>query len=166
MTDQTNVIKLRRSRKSIEIKPRSRSVKASKALRRQTYTAAVIGTIALVLVGLSLTHLAHGIQIITKAPTWEAIAMAIGTDLGYIAAEFSMLFATTDKLRKAVSRFAKPVVVGTMIGSAAMNAFAFTSQVDGWMMAPAAILGAAITAMIYALTRIGAEYYLDCHAKA
>jgi len=34
-----------------------------------------------VLLDLSLTHLAHGVQIITACEPWEATAMAIGLDL-------------------------------------------------------------------------------------
>jgi hypothetical protein len=44
-----------------------------------------------------------------------------------------------------------------------MNALAFTSQAEGWHVYPAAVLGLAIPALIYALTRVGAALYLDCN---
>jgi hypothetical protein len=48
-----------------------------------------------------------------------------------------------------------------------MNAFAFAAQADGYtMMAAALTLGVAIPALIYALTRVGAGLWIDCHARA
>jgi len=47
-----------------------------------------------------------------------------------------------------------------------MNGFAFGSQADGYlMMAAGALLGAAIPALIYCLTRIGTTLYVDCHSR-
>jgi hypothetical protein len=43
--------------------------------------------VASTLTALSLTHLAHGISIVTAAPRWENWAMAIGIDLGFVALE-------------------------------------------------------------------------------
>jgi hypothetical protein len=55
----------------------------------------------------------------------------------------------------------------TLTGSAGMNALAFAAQVVGAYMTAAAItLGVAIRALIYALTRVGAALYIDCHARA
>jgi len=82
--------------------------------------------------------------------------MPIGIDLGFVALELSQL-AIGDKVRRQVSRFARPAILGTLAGSAAMNAFAFASAtVDVFMMAAAITLGVAIPALIYSLTRVGA----------
>jgi hypothetical protein len=91
--------------------------------------------------------------------------MAVGIDLGFVALELAQLSAATDQVRKQISRFTKPAIVGTLVGSAAMNAFAFGSQASGWMLAPAVVMGVAIPALIYALTRVGASLYIDCHSK-
>jgi hypothetical protein len=71
-----------------------------------------------------------------------------------------------------VSRFARQAILGTLTGSAAMNAFAFAAQAEidgsirGWCMLTAAVtLGVAIPALIYALTRVGAALYIDTHAR-
>ena len=146
--------------------PQRRTKQASKALRRQTSAALGIGFAAATLTTLSLSHLAHGIEIVTAAPSWEAWAMAAGIDLGFVALELSQLSAATGRVRKVITRYTKPAILGTLTGSAAMNAFAFASQAAGWMMAPAIILGLAIPALIYALTRIGGALYIDCHARA
>lgn len=147
--------------------PRQRSRSFAKALRRQTFSAIGVGSIAVTLTALSLTHLAHGIEIVTSAPTWESYAMAIGIDLGFMSAEFANLLASNEKLRRHISKFTNPAIMGTLVGSAAMNAFAFASAACGWPMICAAIvLGVAIPALIYALTRVGAALYIDCHAKA
>jgi hypothetical protein len=138
----------------------------AKALQHQTATAAGIGAVAVTLTALSLSHLAHGIGIVTHADTWEAWAMAVGVDCSFIALEVSQL-AIGEKVRKAVSRFARPAIWGTLAGSAVMNAAAFAAQADSlWMTAAAVGLGVAIPGLIYALTRVGAALYLDCHARA
>ena len=129
--------------------------------------AVAIGGVAVTLTALSLSHLAHGITIVTGASWWEAWAMAIGIDLGFVALELGQLATVTDKMRRQVSRFARPAIVGTLAGSAAMNAFAFAAQAASpWMIAAAVTLGVAIPALIYALTRVGAALYIDCHARA
>jgi hypothetical protein len=146
---------------------RQQSRKALKALRRQSGAAIAIGAVGVTLVTLSLNHLAHGIELVTGAPTWEAWAMAIGIDLGFVALEASQLAAAGDKLRKQIARFTKPAIIGTLIGSAGMNAFAFAAQTKNlWMTAAAITLGIAIPALVYALMRVGAALWFDCHAKA
>jgi hypothetical protein len=91
--------------------------------------------------------------------------MAIGIDLGFVALELSQL-AINDKVRRQVGKFARPAIVGTLAGSAAMNAFAFAAQTTNWWMLAAAVtLGVAIPALIYALTRTGAALYVDCNTR-
>jgi hypothetical protein len=140
--------------------------RANKALRRQAGTAIGVGAVAVTLTALSLSHLAHGIEIVTGCQRWEGWAMAVGIDLGFVALELSQL-AIGDKLRKQVSRFARPAILGTLAGSAAMNAFAFAAQAaNPYMLAAAITLGVAIPTLVYALTRVGAALATDVHARA
>jgi hypothetical protein len=146
-------------------KPELQSSKPSANQKRrhpQTMAAMATGTIAGIITALSLTHLAHGIQIVTHAPEWEAWAMAIGIDLGFIALEMALLCTPSDTTRQSVSRYANPAIIGTLATSAAMNAFTFSANLEGFLkIAPAIVLGLAIPAMIYALTRITATLWLD-----
>jgi hypothetical protein len=145
----SNLVQLKPTQKPALVR---RHTRAAKALRRQAGTAIGVGLVAVTLTALSLSHLAHG--------------MAIGIDLGFVALELSQL-AIGDKVRKQVARFARPAILGTLAGSAAMNAFAFGAQAIGpYMMAAGVTLGVAIPALIYALTRVGAALYIDCHARA
>jgi len=159
----STVTQLKIVNKSSKPKPVRRT---TKAMRRQVLSAAGIGAVAVTLTGLSLHHLASGIEIVTSSPTIESYAMAVGIDMGFISAEIAQLFASNERMKRIVSKFAKPTVVGTMIASAAMNAFAFSSHVTGYMIAPAVILGVAIPAMIYAFTRIGGALYIDCNNRS
>lgn len=136
-----------------------------KKIKRQAMSAVAIGAVSVALIGLSLDHLAHGIDIVTGTSGWQSWAMSIGIDVGFISMEIAQISAVTDKLAKHISRFTKPAIVGTMVGSAAMNAFAFAASAVGYMVAPAVVLGIAIPGMIYALTRVGAALYIDCHSK-
>jgi hypothetical protein len=51
------------------------------------------------LTALSLSHLAHGVEIVTGSSTWESWAMAAGVDCGFITLELSQL-AIGDIVRK------------------------------------------------------------------
>jgi hypothetical protein len=155
-----NVIKL----KPPAAKPaRSRAV--ARKLRRQAAAAIGVGGVACVLTALSLNHLARGIGMVTGAAEWEAWSMAAGIDLGFVSLELAQLVVTTETVRRAVRRYCRPAITGTLAGSAALNALAFATQSTGWMLAPAIAMGLAIPALVYALTRIGATLYLDCSAR-
>ena len=80
--------------------------------------------------------------------------MAVGIDLGFIALEVAQLCAATPAVRREISRFTKPAIIGTLAASAVMNAMAFGSQAMGLMVYPAILLGLAIPALIYALSRV------------
>jgi hypothetical protein len=142
-----------------------KSRRQHQADRRQVCGAAAIGAVASTLTALSLTHLAHGISIVTSAPAWESWAMAGGIHLGFVALEGAQLTSTSEKLRREVTKYTKPAIIGTLTGSAVMNAFAFSAQTSGWMTGAAVVLGLAIPALIYALTRIGGAMYIDSHNK-
>jgi hypothetical protein len=163
MTATAIVTKLHASSKASRTATQRRP---NKALRRQTASAVFVGLVAVALTGLSLSHLAHGVKIVTGSSPLESWAMAVGIDLAFIAIELSQLTATTERLRKTIATYTKPAVAGTLAGSAAMNAFAFAALTSGWMMYAAIALGVAIPALIYAMTRIGAALYIDCHSKS
>jgi hypothetical protein len=55
--------------------------------------------------------------------------------------------AAPPALRRQVGRYARPAIVGTLIGSAAMNAFVFAAQAGSpWILGEAVTLGVAIPA--------------------
>lgn len=120
-----------------------------------------VGVVALTLVVLSLTHLSHGIVIVTNAPTWEAWALAIGLDLGFVAFELALLTAPSEKMRTKRAKWARPAIVGLLVGSAGLNALAFAHASSGYLVYPAAAMGLAIPAVIYALTRTWATILID-----
>jgi hypothetical protein len=152
-------------RKPATITKKASSRSFQKKMRRQAMSAVAIGVVAVALTALSLDHLAAGIDIVTGTSGWQSWAMAIGIDLGFITLELAQIAAATDKVSKLVSKFTKPAIVGTMAGSAIMNAFAFAASAIGYMVAPAIVLGIAIPGLIYAMTRVGAALYIDCHSK-
>jgi hypothetical protein len=142
-----------------------RNTRAKRALRRQAVTAAGIGLVALTLTALSLKHLASGIAGVTGCDAWEGWAMAVGIDLGFVALELAQL-SVGDRVRRQIARFARPAIIGTLAGSATMNAVAFGAQAaNPCLMAAGIALGIAIPSLIYALTRVGAALAMDCHAR-
>jgi hypothetical protein len=164
MIQANNVTKL--SPVKPQPRPHTATKRAAKHLRRQTLTAGLLGGVAVALTALSLHDLAEGVRIVTHSATWQSYAMASGIDLGFISTELVMLTAS-DKSRKALAKLANPAIIGTLCGSAVMNAFAFAKDADGAIMTGAAIaMGIAIPALIYAFTRIGAARWMEIHAKA
>lgn len=138
--------------------PKGASKAAKAKSTRQAWSAGSIGLVAATITGLSLAHLAHGVQVVTGDSPYAAWPFAVGIDLGMIGAEVAML---TNPGSKAISKWANPFVWGTLAASAMMNAFAFAEHATSTpMMAAAIAMGLAIPAAIYCLMRIGAAQYL------
>jgi hypothetical protein len=58
------------------------------------------------------------------------------------------------ELRQKIACWARPAILGTVIGSAGMNAFAFAAHTTTvWMTSAAVTLGIAIPALVYAVMR-------------
>lgn len=153
-----------------KVNPR-KVTRAARALNRQTLAAVGVGAVAVTLTGLSLSHLAHGIEIVSGTADWrQSWSMATGIDLGFIALEVSQV-TIAERLRKSLTKFARPAIFGTLAGSAAMNAFAFAESIDPTTLpgqiklGSAILLGVAIPALIYSLTRVGAGLYIDAHNR-
>ena len=162
METNSNVHKLvhstRRPRSQYALRKASRRELA--LTRQQTISALVLGAVAVVLTALSLTHLANGIAIVTQAPTWECWALGIGIDKGFVALELAKVMGR-ERTRNQVSGLLNTAIVGTLTGSAVLNAFAFGAAATGLMQIPAVALGLAIPALIFALTKVGAKYWIE-----
>jgi hypothetical protein len=137
--------------------------KASKAALLRRHAPAIgLGAVIVVLLYLSLSHLARGIQIVTGCEMWEGTAMAIGLDLLIVSLECAMVSTVGTKAHKQVCRFANPALIAAFTWSAGLNAFAFsaTSAVL-WMTITAASLGASIPILIYLGTRAWAALAIN-----
>lgn len=156
MTTQTNVVRLPRAAKLID-RRRKQAVRMS---NQQVLSAGAAGIVAIALTALSLTHLSHGIEMVTHAPVWESWLMAFGIDAGFVVIEFCLLCPMSDKTARAIKSYATWAIGGTLVGSAALNALAFGAQAEGYMLYPAVIFGLAVPALIYAMTRIGATIWM------
>ena len=160
-----NIVTLPKPRKADGV-TRCNTKRNTKALQRQTYAASGIGLVAVSLAALSLSDLAHGVALVSPGSAgWQSWALAIGIDCGFISTEFVQL-SIPEKLRKSISGYTKPLILGTMLGSAIMNACAFAASATGPWAYAAAALGMAIPGMIYALTRIAAAVYIDTHSRS
>lgn len=132
-----------------------KAVKATKNERRnQTIALRGIAGVALTLTALSLTHLTCGIAQVTGGSYAESAAMAVGIDAAFVALEVASIVPVTPEVAKVIHRFAHPAIIGTMLASAALNAFGFAAHASGMMVYPAVALGCAIPGLIYALTRV------------
>jgi hypothetical protein len=69
--------------------------------------------VALALLGLSLSHLASGVAIVTGSGERDGWLMAVGIDMGFVALELALLVAPATT-RPAVARYASPAIVGTL----------------------------------------------------
>lgn len=142
--------------------PVTRSRAWLRKMARQRFAAYGIGAVAVVLMGLSLSHLASGVHALTRGDEWHAWAMAIGIDAGFIGLELGQLCVSTETMRRTVAKWAEPTIVGTLIVSAIMNAYAFASTTNDYVVACAACaLGISIPALVYVLTRVSVALWLD-----
>jgi len=148
----------RTSRKATVV---SKAPVSRRKVTRQLIAANFLGTVGVVLTGLSLSHLAQGIELVTHSPTWESWSMAIGVDMGFIAIELAQIFAMSEAVRRSIRKFTTPAIIGTLVASAIMNAFAFANLADGNMVYPAVAFGVAIPGMIYAIVRVWATLVLS-----
>ncbi len=146
--------KPRRARKPVA--PKAPGLRVTRSGRHSHAVAAVgVLAVALALLGLSLSHLASGVAIVTGSGERDGWLMAIGIDMGFVALELALLVAPA-AVRPAMARYASPAIVGTLAISAAMNSFAFASHADGLMIYLAIGLGFAVPALVYALIKTGA----------
>jgi hypothetical protein len=157
-----NVIKL-----ATPVKPRRTRKTSKTAVIRKNMPAIGLGSVIVVLLYLSLNHLAHGIQIVTGCESWEGTAMAIGLDLLIVALECAMVATVGTKAHRSVARFASPALIVAFLWSAGLNAFAFSAASSVmWMAVVAASLGASIPALIYAGTRAWAALTIESRRAA
>jgi hypothetical protein len=161
----TNVTPLRKSEPK-----QSKAPKATKApsaalkrrLSRQRYAAGAIGTVAVILTFLSLTHLAEGIELITHAPVWQCWALGIVIDVGFIVTKLATLCFSNEKLAKTNKLYADFIIWFTLSFSAGMNAFVFSAGAENLIFRIAACaFGFGIPAMIFAFTKLGAGLWID-----
>jgi hypothetical protein len=135
-------------------------------IRAQRWSAGLLGSVAAVLTGLSLSDLAHGIELITHASQWQSYALAVGVDIGMATTEFAALTAGPT-VRAQTKWYSGAMLGGTLALSAAMNAFEFASQAETLPFQIAGVtFGIAVPAAVYALIRQAASHYLDAHRRS
>jgi hypothetical protein len=124
-----------------------------------------IGGVALILMILSVCHLATGIQAVTHSALWEATALAIGIDAGFVAVELALL-VVGERVRRQIMPFAKPTVYITLCGSALLNSYSFAGQADSYPMAAAGVaFGLAVPGLVYLFTQISGRLLRDVHSR-
>jgi hypothetical protein len=140
---------------------------SAKEIRAQRWSAAGLGAVAAVITGLSLSHLSHGIEVITHPSyAWEPWAMAVGIDLGMVAAEVASLVAG-ERVRQSTRWWSASLIIGTLVLSACMNAFGFASQAPTLPFQVAGVVfGVAVPAAIWSLMRLAATHWLDSHRRS
>jgi hypothetical protein len=163
MKNPTNIVALPKAT-TINIRGLRRRTPTALKVARQYAPATGLGSVIAVLLGLSLTHLSRGIQIVTGCDAAEGTAMAVGLDLLIVSLEVAMVTVAGTKAQKAVAKFANPALVAAFGWSAGLNAFAFAVNSADWidpMRYVAGGLGASIPALIYAGTRAWAALAIN-----
>jgi hypothetical protein len=117
--------------------------------------AGTIGVVGTVVLGLSVSHCAEAIGILTGAPfmaNWSPWYLAIGIDAGMLACEGAELVGTDERTK----HWALGVVVGGSIFSAILNIIAFLQHApaSAWFQVPAIVLGIIIPALVLTLFRV------------
>jgi len=162
-----NVVRLPQSRNSKKAAARVRKGKrAVRSLRRQAMIATGIGAVTLSIIGLSLSHSVHGVQLVTGCSTWEAWSMATAIEIGFVLTKLAMLIAT-EHVRRQIGTLANCTIIGTLAGMAAMNVYAFAGNASNTLlMIAGAAIGLAIPALIYAFMRVLAALWFDYQSRS
>lgn len=116
-------------------------------MRDRKYALRACLVILILILAVSIDHLAFGIQLATKIELWEAWAMAIAIDAGMIAGEYAAL---VDKPTK-YTRYS--VILGLIL-SGIFNCLAFTIHAPTMLyLSIGVVLGVLVPTSLYALTQ-------------
>jgi hypothetical protein len=140
-----------------------KSAVAKNRLKWQGRLGMFTASMGTMLLFLSVTHLATGIQSFTQGHFWEALACAIVIDLGFIGLEMTQLLNLSETIRKEVDKYAKPAIYGTLGSSAIINAYVFSSHSEGYMVYAAAIIGLMTPVLTYCLFRVSAVLVMNAN---
>lgn len=116
-------------------------------MRDRKYALRACILILILILAVSIDHLAFGIQLATGIAVWESWAIAIAIDAGMIASEYAAL---VDKPTK-YTRYS--VVLGLIL-SGIFNCLAFTINAQSTIyISVGVILGVLVPTSLYALTQ-------------
>jgi hypothetical protein len=147
---QSNILPLPGARKVRRARP---APQAKPFLTPSRWVAMVGIAVIAALLFLSLSHLAGGIQLVTRCASWEAIALAAGIDVGLVVAESALLVASATAL-KIIRRWCTAMIGGTLVVSAALNALAFSNGAAGWWLYASIGFGVFVPVAVFVLTKI------------
>jgi hypothetical protein len=145
------------------VKPREKVPRLTATEQRLgRHLVVALGAVVIIMLGVSLEHLASGIREITHSTAWSAWALAIAIDVGMVASEIALIvLATFPNIR--VAGYAHRYVASTIVISIALNVWAFWPPEDDATLIGqvlAVILGAGIPLGVYHLTRVAGRLWL------
>ena len=104
------------------------------------------GGCAVALLGLSLRHLAHGVEQVTGSSPTESVLMAIGIDCAMVAVELATLAGVN-------TTWTQGLLIATCVLSAGFNVLGFLEHSQGVLGQIMAVgLGVFVPAAVYGLT--------------
>lgn len=151
----------RAPRKARQLRHPEKSSKVRAVKSAQQIAAIGIAAIGLLITALSLSHLAHAVGTITAMPAWQAWSTAAAFDLLLIGLEGAQVIAT-GACKAALRRVGPWTIRGVLVGSAAMNSFAFGEHLAGsyWLIASTAI-GIAIPCLMLVSSKAALALWMD-----
>ncbi len=146
---------------------RTRSVPKLTAWEKQAskYMVGTLAVVILTMLGVSLEHLASGIQSITGTAMLGAWSLAVAVDCGMVTSEIALIMLS--RLPDlGVEKYAKRFVIATILISMALNVLAFwPSELKAVPCILAVVLGCGIPAGVYHLTRVAGKIWLATAKK-
>ncbi len=152
---------------SSQAKPaREKFLPSQKRMFRSGACFAAVVIVALML--LSLSHLADGISRITGVPFWRAVAMALGIDMGLVAAESARVITATTALYQRIRWHSAVVVWTTLVLSMFLNSLAFCerSDTEAYHIALGIALGIILPLLVFLLTRLATTMWVAGRREA
>lgn len=102
----------------------SKTTKITKAAKKISAAKIYVGSVMIVMLALSLKHVAGGVIVLTHADLWEGVAFAIGTDAALVSTEYAYLTATPE-VRREIGKWCHALMGASLGLSAWLNSLGF-----------------------------------------
>ena len=130
--------------------------------RAHTIEASCLIMLAIMLLCVSMPHLASGIQRITQSSIVTAWLMAIVFDLAQVVCEVALLLIPILGIKRRIGPACKAVIISCTVMSMVLNVDAFLQHAEGWKgCILATVWGTLLPLGVLTLFYVGSAFIID-----
>lgn len=139
--------------------PPTLSKRTQRRIRLQHMSSALLASVATVMTGVSLAHIAGGTQFITHdaIPEWQAWGIAIGLDVNYVGMELAGVVAAMQHVRDRLHKLTRWGIPAVMGFSMSMNSLEFArGATNEYELAAGIAMGVVLPALVWLAYKVAA----------